>query len=193
MNLPDYKVIRSNRRTLGLQVTADGVVVRAPYWTGAPAIRRFVGAHLEWIEKQQKRLEKITREIAENPPLTEKELRALKKEARADLSARAAHYASLMGVSYGRISIRAMRSRWGSCSREGNISFNCLLMLAPPEVRDATVVHELCHRRHMDHSQAFWREVARWCPDHKDSSRWLKAHGPALISRLPARSSSSSE
>ena len=86
-------------------------------------------------------------------------------------------------------SIRTMRSRWGSCSREGNISLNCLLMLAPPEVRDATVVHELCHRRHMDHSRAFYQEVEHYCPGYRKTSRWLKEHGPALISRLPARSS----
>lgn len=188
INLPDYKVIRSRRRTLGLQVTEEGVVVRAPFFSSEAAIRRFVGDHLEWIERQKKRVERISREASEVLPLTEAELRALKKEARADLTSRVRHYASLMGVSYARISIRAMRSRWGSCSREGNLSFNCLLMLAPPEVRDATVVHELSHRRHMNHSQAFYQEVLRYCPDYKKTSRWLKEHGAALIRRLPGKS-----
>ena len=183
--LPEYKIIRSRRRTLGLQVKEDGVVVRAPYWTGEAAIRRFVGAHLDWIEKQEAKWARVRAETAAAPRLTEEDLKMLKKEAKQDLSARAAHFAQWMGVSYGRISVRAMRSRWGSCSREGNLSFNCLLMLAPPEVRDATVIHELCHRKHMDHSPAFWKEVERFCPDYKNSSRWLKAHGPALIARLP--------
>lgn len=183
--LPDYRIIRSGRRTLGLQVTKDGVVVRAPYLTSERTIRRFVTEHLAWIERQMKRQEALRARTEDIPRLTEKELRALKENARADLSARVRHYASLMGVSYGRITIRAQKSRWGSCSREGNLSFNCLLMLAPEASRDSTVVHELCHRRHMDHSAAFYKEVYRYCPDYDRSSAWLKTHGPELIARLP--------
>ena len=183
--LPPYKIIRSGRRTLGLQVTKDGVVVRAPYFTSEAAIRRFVSEHLDWIARQERRWERVQQENAGLSPFTEEELRALKKEARADLSARAHTFAALMGVSYGRITIRAMKSRWGSCSREGNLSFNCLLMLAPPEVRNATVIHELCHRRHMDHSPAFWREVEKYDPDYEKARRWLREHGSALTARLP--------
>ena len=186
-SLPPYKIIRSKRRTLGLQVTREGVVVRAPYFVTEGAIRRFVSSHLKWIEKQMSRQEALRTRTAEVPRLTEAELRALKEDARADLSARVRHYASLMGVSYGRITIRAQRSRWGSCSREGNLSFNCLLMLAPESSRDSTVVHELCHRRHMDHSAAFYKEVYRYCPDYDRSSAWLKTHGPELIARLPEK------
>ena len=191
-SLPEYKIIRSGRRTLGLQVTKDGVVVRAPYLTSERTIRRFVTEHLLWIEKQMKRQEALKARTEDIPRLTEKELRTLKENARADLSARVRHYASLMGVSYGRITIRAQKSRWGSCSREGNLSFNCLLMLAPEASRDSTVVHELCHRRHMDHSAAFYKEVYRYCPDYDRSSAWLRAHGPELIARLPDPRRSSS-
>lgn len=180
-----YKIIRSRRRTLGLQVTKDGVVVRAPLFTSEAAIRRFVTEHLDWIERQKKRMEKLRKETEGIAPLTPEELKALKKDARADLTARAERFAPLIGVTFGRISIRAMKSRWGSCSREGNLSFNCLLMLAPEEVRDATVVHELCHRRHMDHSPAFWREVLRYDPDNQKARRWLREHGSALTARLP--------
>ena len=191
-SLPEYKIIRSGRRTLGLQVTKDGVVVRAPYLTSERTIRRFVTEHLLWIEKQMKRQEALKARTENIPRLTEKELRTLKENARADLSARVRHYASLMGVSYGRITIRAQKSRWGSCSREGNLSFNCLLMLAPEASRDSTVVHELCHRRHMDHSAAFYKEIYRYCPDYDRSSAWLRAHGPELIARLPDPRRSSS-
>ena len=184
MPLPDYKVIRSRRRTLGLQVTSDGVVVRAPFFISEAAIRRFVLEHLPWIEKQQMRMAKLRKETEGIAPLTPEELNALKKAALKDLTARAERFAPLIGVTYGRISIRAMKSRWGSCSREGNLSFNCLLMLAPEEVRDATVVHELCHRIHMDHSPAFWREVLRYDPDNQKARRWLREHGSALTARL---------
>ena len=185
--LPPYRIIRSKRRTLGLQVTRDGVVVRAPYFVTEARIRGFVSGHLDWIERQMSRQAALLARTADVPRLTQKELCVLKENARADLTRRVRHFASLMGVSYGRITIRAQKTRWGSCSREGNLSFNCLLMLAPEETRNSTVIHELCHRRHMDHSDAFYREVYRYCPDYDRSSAWLKKHGPELIARLPEK------
>ncbi|MDY3888895.1 MAG: M48 family metallopeptidase, partial [Agathobacter sp.] len=80
---------------------------------------------------------------------------------------RVAYFADIMGVDYGRITIRMQKTRWGSCSSKGNLNFNCLLMLAPPEVIDYVVVHELCHRKEMNHSKAFWREVERVLPDYR--------------------------
>lgn len=85
----------------------------------------------------------------------------------------------------GEIVARAQRTRWGSCSARGSLSFNCLLMLAPPEMREYVAVHELCHRKQMNHSAAFWREVALWLPDYAAQRAWLREHGPALLGRLP--------
>ena len=79
---------------------------------------------------------------------------------------RVRHYAPLVGVSFGRITIRNQRSLWGSCSAKGNLNFNCLLMLTPPEVIDSVIVHELCHRKEMNHSKAFYAEVRRVFPDY---------------------------
>ena len=90
----------------------------------------------------------------------------------------------MLGVDYGRIAIRNQVSRWGRCSSKGNLNFNCLLMLCPPEVVDYVVVHELCHRRHMDHSVAFWGEVERVLPDYKARRAWLKERGGVLIQRM---------
>ena len=91
-----------------------------------------------------------------------------------------------MGVSYGRITVRHQKSRWGSCSSKNNLNFNCLMMLTPPDVRNYIIVHELCHLKQMNHSPAFWQEVERIMPGYRTAKQWLEEHGPALIRRLPA-------
>ena len=176
------EVIRSRRKTLALQVREGGaVVVRAPMYTKQSEIRHFVEEHLDWIEKQQRRLEAAAEEQSRIQPLSEKELEALSREARRYLTARTIYYAPLVGVDYGRISIRHQKTKWGSCSSQGNLNYNCLLMLAPEEVRDYVVVHELCHRKQMNHSPAFWQEVERVLPDYRTARKWLKTHGQELM------------
>ena len=88
-----------------------------------------------------------------------------------------AYYARLMNVTYGRISIRKQKTRWGSCSNKGNLNFNCLLMMMPPEVLDYVIVHELSHRLEMNHSKRFWAQVEKVIPDYKTQKTWLKEHG----------------
>ena len=87
------------------------------------------------------------------------------------------HYASVMGVSYGRITMRNQKTRWGSCSSVGNLNYNWKLVLMPPGVLDYVVVHELAHRREMNHSAAFWKVVATWMPDYKKYRKWLRDNG----------------
>ena len=89
-----------------------------------------------------------------------------------------------MGVTYNRITIRHQKTRWGSCSSQGNLNFNCLLMLTPPEVIDSVVVHELCHRKEMNHSDRFYAEVLRVFPNYPKCRKWLKDNGSLLMMRL---------
>lgn len=117
---------------------------------------------------------------------TDIQLRELAQQAVAVIPGRVEFFAKQIGVDYGRITIRNQKTRWGSCSSKGNLNFNCLLMLAPQEVLDYVVVHELCHRKEMNHSKAFWQEVEKILPDYKKSVQWLKKEGIRLIQRMRA-------
>ena len=178
----DYEWIRSRRRTLALQMKPDGtLVVRTPLLTSRRQVEAFLREHRDWILRQQEKLAAQPR----GEQLSPEELAELKKRARRVFLARTAYFAPLVGVKAGRISIRSQRTKWGSCSARGNLNFNCLLVLAPAEVLDYVVVHELCHLLEMNHSRRFWAEVARVLPDYAASRKWLKQNGNALMARLP--------
>ena len=178
----DYQIIRSSRRTVAIQITPEGqVLVRCPSRMSNREVRAFVESRRDWIEAH---LAKISAHPAQ-PKLTAEELRDLAQQAAKLLPERSAYFAPKVGVTYGRITIRAQRTRWGSCSGKGNLNFNCLLMLAPAEVQDYVVVHELCHRKEMNHSARFWQEVERVLPDYRVHRKWLKDNGNALMARLP--------
>ena len=154
--------------------------MRCPRRMSNADIRRFVESKSGWIEKH---LEKRTA-AARLPVFTDEQLQVLARQARQTIPERVAHFAPLVGVTYGRITIRSQHTLWGSCSSKGNLNFNCLLMLTPPEVLDYVVVHELCHRKEMNHSARFWAEVGRALPDYEIRQKWLRENGTALISRL---------
>lgn len=181
----EYSVIRSSRKTLAVEIRNDGtLLVRAPMRTADRDIRRFLVQHADWIDKHMRTAQARMQAGAGQPPLTEQELRALCDRALKVIPERVAYYAPLVGVTYGRITIRNQRTKWGSCTSAGNLNFNCLLMLAPPEVLDSVVVHELCHRLEMNHSPRFYEQVRRVFPEYDRWNRWLKENGPALMHRM---------
>ena len=183
----DIEVRRSRRRSIGLEVRPDGsVILRVPNRLPKRDALAFLQTKEAWLRKCLDQVEERESfaEAAGLEPLTEDELSALTKAARAYFTEKCAWLAPVVGVDYGRISIRHQKTRWGSCSAKGNLNFNCLLMLAPEDVRDYVVVHELCHRKEMNHSNAFWAEVARVVPDYREKERWLKENGPLLQRRL---------
>ncbi len=103
-----------------------------------------------------------------------------REQARKIFEERAAFYLPLTGGHYNTISVRDQKSRWGSCSSRGTLSFNYRLIFAPPVILDYVVVHELCHLTHMNHSKEFWDKVASVMPDYKIHRQWLKDHGQEL-------------
>ena len=180
MDIP-YTLIRSARKTISIVIKPNGEVeVRCPRRCSKREADAFVASKADWIRKH---LEAIAAR-PQIPVLSPEQLQQLAKQAAIWLPERVRYFAGSMGVTVGRITIRSQRTRWGSCSAKGNLNFNCLLMLCPEEVRDYVVIHELCHRKHLNHSADFWSEVERYCPDYRICRKWLKDNGAALISRL---------
>ena len=179
-------LIRSRRKTLSIRITQDGnLEIRAPLRMPQREIDAFLREKEGWIAAHRAQ---VLREKAagQAQPLDGAAISALAEQMQKDLPALLDRHARSMGVTFGKVTIRCQQTRWGSCSSEGNLNFNCLLMLAPPEVLDYVVVHELAHRKQMNHSALFWQEVARECPDYRTHLRWLKENGGALLRRAKA-------
>lgn len=181
MSLPEYELIRSDRRTLAIEIRGTRVIVRAPMRTSQREIDTFVSSHADWLEKHLARASALP--AAE--PLTAGELRALAERALDYIPARVAYYAPLVGVGYGRVTIRNQRTKWGSCSSQGNLNFNCLLMLTDTDIIDSVVAHEICHLKHMNHSKAFYDDLLKLYPEYNRCRKWLKENGPAIMARNP--------
>lgn len=177
-------VVRSNRKTMSLEITPQGtVLVRAPLHLPKEEIDRFLQEKSGWIEKCLAQIEDANR-AGEEEPLSMEDIHALADKALQVIPPRVRQLAARMGVTYGRITIRNQQGRWGSCSSMGNLNFNCLLMLAPEEVLDYVIVHELAHRKEMNHSPAFWAQVEAVLPDYRQREKWLKTQGKVLLARM---------
>lgn len=157
--MQDYTIKRSNRKSIALELSPKGLIVKAPYTATDAQIAEIAKSHADWIAKHRTMIEEAQRNQPPVEKLTMDEINALANEALKVIPER---------VAYRRITIRNQRSRWGSCSDKGNLNFNCLLMLAPPEVIDSVVVHELCHRKEQNHSDRFYAEMLRVFPNYWD-------------------------
>lgn len=179
------EVRRSMRHTVSVSAREGNVVlVKAPLRMSEKYIMQFVEKNRNWLEKQFQKLDEAVRNLDSEGVITPEEVEALGERALKELPGRVAYFAKIVGVTYGRVTIRNQRSRWGSCSVNGNLNFNCLLALAPKEVMDYVVVHELCHRLEMNHSPRFWAHVERVLPNYRVQKAWLKKEGSILIRRM---------
>lgn len=181
----DYVIKKSKRRSISVHISPDKkVIVKAPIGISVSAVEEFLKEKKNWIVKQLEKVDAQSKLAEEMGPLTAQDITAIKKKAKILIPQRVEYYAKAAGITYNKIFIRLQKSRWGSCSVEGNLNFNCLLALMPLEILDSVVVHELCHRRHMDHSKAFYAEVLNIFPDYKRCDKWLKQNGPAYFRRI---------
>lgn len=178
-------IIHSDRKTLSIQLKTGEIIARAPLRMKDKEIYSFIESKRSWIEKNLAKIDERHKALDEVQPFTEKEIKALAEKAKVIIPERVRYYAPKVGVTYNRITIRCQRTRWGSCSSKGNLNFNCLLALFPLEVIDSVVVHELCHRKHMNHSPQFYAEIEKVFPEYKKWHKWLSDNGGAYMGRLP--------
>lgn len=168
------KIVRSNRRSAGLEVKGEQVTARVPFRFPQEDVIQMIESHAKWItdklELARERKKNGTTIHISPEDLTEENIAQMKKKFREKVE----YYAKLMGVTYGRITIRNQKTRWGSCSSDGNLNFNFKLFFLPEHLMDYVVVHELSHRIHMNHSKDFWKVVATYCPDYKKCTQELK-------------------
>lgn len=180
-----YTLIRSNRKSCAISISPDGqITVRVPLRISDRDIRHLLTDRQNWIitkylELQKKQAQRPVSNLTDSQraALTQRYIAA----AREYFPKRAAYFRQFTGGTYNRITIRDQKTRWGSCSARGTLSFNWRLMLAPPAILDYVVVHELCHLTHMNHSPAFWQAVEAVYPDYREARKWLKEHGQELV------------
>ena len=224
-----YEVVRCNRKTLGVVVSADGaVVVRVPYSAGAARIAEFVDGLKPWIFKHLIRYQQACPQrkfvSGESLPYLGKKYRLMvtvdgagrqpcvelagsrlkvtvvhgltdearqeavkaaltgwyKEQAREMLPARVGEIGGRMGALPAAVKVKHQARRWGSCTASGVISLNWQMVMAPPEVIDYVVVHELCHLKVHNHQREFWSYVGRHEPDYKKLRKWLRVNGRSV-------------
>jgi predicted metal-dependent hydrolase len=169
--------IRKNRRArrLKLAVYCDGsVVATIPRWIDAPFIERIIIEKAKWIlEKIEKFKKSGNRKILLGG--NTKEYKAKKEEARKLVIEKVDYFNQFYKFNFNRIAIRNQRTRWGSCSKNGNLNFNYRIIHLPEKLVNYLVVHELCHLKEFNHSPRFWDLVGQAIPDYKKLKREIRA------------------
>lgn len=175
----------TNRKSISIQIKENlSIQVRAPLYTNPKQVDAFIEQHKDWIYDKWVALQSRLpiKEILS--PAQEKHVKTLenkfRKAAKNYIPYRVEYFHKFTGGNYTSITIRDQKSRWGSCSSKGTLSFNYRLMMAPSHILDYVVVHELCHLTHLNHSKEFWAMVGSIIPDYKECKKWLKEHGNEL-------------
>lgn len=174
--MTEYRLIRSDRRSLSLSIEPDGtVLIRAPRRLAKAEIDRFVQSHEHWIAAHREKA--IRRAEFDQSHFSPDQMAVLTARAKEYLPGRTAYWASVMGVTPTGIRVTSAKTRFGSCSAKDSISYSCRIMAFPPEAIDYVIVHELAHIRHKNHSREFYAFVARFLPDYRRLQNILRQRG----------------
>jgi len=169
------QIRRSTRsRSVRLSVKAGGqVVISAPLWVSDDRLRIFIDQKQAWLLKAVEKMQAVR---TRSPKQARADYLAQREDARAFVRHRLEYYRHVYGYSHGRVSIRDQKTRWGSCARNGNLSFNYRIVNLPLPQADYIIAHELCHRVEFNHSPKFWKLVSRAVPNFKKIRAELRRH-----------------
>ena len=166
-----YEIKRSDRRTVAITIKDGNVILRAPKRLSDKDAEKIINSHLEWITSKLSDYEK---KKGVRLDLTDKEVALLRKSAKKYFTKKTDEYSKIMNLEYGRITITGAKTRFGSCSSKGNISYSYRLMLYPEPAREYVVVHELSHLVEMNHSKKFYAVIEKYLPDYKERRMLLR-------------------
>jgi len=175
-------IVRENPRARRINITVrrDGsVFVTKPRRVSTREVEKFVRESGEWIERMRERFSKLPKTSKIEP--SKKEYNKFKRTARDEVARRLEHFTKFYGFSYRRLSIRNQKSRWGSCSRRGDISINYRILFLPPHLADYILVHEICHLQELNHSKRFWELVGKASPDYRERRKELRKFERGLL------------
>lgn len=177
--LISINIIRSNRRTFSLEISSSGVNMRVPKSANDSAINNFLLKSKPWLCKKLSLYNKTTNDLASvfsyNIPSPESLSKNETDKICTHFAKRVQYYANIMGVTYNKVTVKNQKTIWGSCSAKGNLNFNYKLYYLDFALLDYVVIHELAHRKHMNHSKLFWNEVEHYCPNYKECEKKLKS------------------
>jgi predicted metal-dependent hydrolase len=173
------QIVYSKRRTIVLQVKAGHVFLKAPVRTPTKYLEDLISKKQHWIMAKLELSQKTTQTKQKNlDPIVVSQYKA---ELIEYLNFKLSIFATQIGVTFNKFTVKKIHSRWGSCSVRGNLNFSLYLWNTPSFVIDYVIVHELCHLKHMNHSKAFWDLVGANYPQYQLAQSWLKTNGKSVM------------
>ena len=176
------QIINSSRKTVAVTINdAKQIILRAPYGFNTEDGIKIINSKKDWIYKTLDKINNQEKENINKIYIFPSEIRKLTAKAKFIFPKKVNYYANIIGVNYNNLTIKAQKTLWGSCSSKGNINLNCILVLFPDEIIDYVIIHELCHRKFLNHSKDFWNEVKKYDKNFKSHKEWLKLNGSKYI------------
>lgn len=169
----EYSIKRSNRaKRLRLAVYYDGsLIVTIPKNFPSSKVEKYIIEKSKWVLEKLEYFKKLSYSNALR--IKDDQFEVYKDEAKKVIERRIKHFNKNYGFKFGKITIKAQKTKWGSCSKKGNLNFNFKIMVLPKDIRDYIIVHELCHIKEQNHSNKFWNLVAMTIPDYLSIKKQL--------------------
>ena len=175
-------IVKQHRKSISIKIRNSSLIeVHAPFGIEDKDIDAFVEKHGDWINAKLAEMKEAESALNSIDVASKAEFDEKIELAKKIIPEKCAYYADMIGVDYGRITLKAQKTLFGSCSAAGNLNFNIALMFAPEKVLDYVIIHELCHLKEMNHSVDFWHEVEKVMKDYKVERQWLKDNGAIIM------------